>query len=77
MTSSLLEAIRQTIALRLRNVHVDVSASAQEALTLLAAQPYAVALCCTMPVMDGHQFLAHAHRLCPDMPVLLISGPYR
>ena len=41
----LLEAIRQTMALRLPDVHVDVSASAQEALTLMAAQPYAVALC--------------------------------
>ena len=24
--------------------------------------------------MDGHQFLVHARLLCPDMPVLLMSG---
>ena len=71
----LLEAIRQTMALRLPGVHVDVSASAQEALKLMAAQPYAVALCdVRMPVMDGHQFLVQAQLLCPDMPVLLMSG---
>jgi len=71
----LLEAIRQTMALRLPDVHVDVSASAQEALRLMAAQPYAVALCdVRMPVMDGHQFLVQAQLLCPDMPVLLMSG---
>jgi len=71
----LLEAIRQTMALRLPDVHVDVSASAQEALRLMAVQPYAVALCdVRMPVMNGHQFLVQAQLLCPDMPVLLMSG---
>jgi len=71
----LLEAIRRTLALRLPEIHVDISPSAQEALGLLATQPYDLALCdVRMPVMDGHQFLIEAQRLYPGMPVLIMSG---
>ena len=71
----LLEAIRRTLALRLPDVHVDVSPSAQDALGLLAAQRYDLALCdVRMPVMDGHRFLIQAQRLYPEMPVLIMSG---
>jgi DNA-binding NtrC family response regulator len=71
----LLDAIRRTMALRLPEVHVEVSPSAQHALDLLAAQPYDLALCdVRMPVMDGHQFLIQAQRLYPGMPVLIMSG---
>jgi DNA-binding NtrC family response regulator len=71
----LLEAIRRTLALRLPDVHVDVSPSAQDALKLLAARPYDLVLCdVRMPVMDGHQFLIQAQRLYPEMPVLIMSG---
>ena len=71
----LLEAIRSTLALRLPEIHVDVSPSAQEALQLLATQPYDLVLCdIRMPVMDGHQFLNEAQRLYPGMPVLIMSG---
>jgi DNA-binding NtrC family response regulator len=71
----LLDALRRTMALRLPDIHVEVSPSAQGALELLAARPYDLALCdVRMPVMDGHQFLIQAQRLYPDMPVLIMSG---
>ena len=71
----LLDALRRTMTLRLPGVHVDVSPSAQDALVLLAAQPYDLALCdVRMPVMDGHQFLTQAQGLYPGMPVLIMSG---
>jgi two-component system, NtrC family, response regulator GlrR len=72
---ALLEAIQDTIRLRLPHVSVSTSPSAQEALRLLSLQSYDVTLSdVRMPSMDGYRLLSQIRNLWPTMPVLLMSG---
>jgi two-component system response regulator GlrR len=72
---ALLEAIQGTIRLRLPDVSVSTSHSAQEALRLLNLQSYDVTLSdVRMPSMDGYRLLSQIRNLWPTMPVLLMSG---
>ena len=71
----LLVAIRDAIRFRLPDVSVSTSASAEEAIRLLAHHHYDVALSdIRMPLMDGYRFIAHIQNVRPTMPVLLMSG---
>jgi DNA-binding NtrC family response regulator len=72
---ALLEAIQDTIRLRLPDVSVSTSQSAHEALRLLSLQRYDVTLSdVRMPSMDGYRLLSQIRHLWPTMPVLLMSG---
>lgn len=72
----LLQALSQTIALRMSMVDVRVVSSAREALALLEEeQSYgAVVSDIKMPEMDGLALLAHLQDRHAGIPVLLITG---
>lgn len=71
----LLQALSQTIALRLSVVEVEVVDSAQAALTLLQEHTYSTIVSdIKMPGMDGLALLAHVQERHADTPVLLITG---
>ncbi|HEY1349729.1 MAG TPA: response regulator [Ktedonobacteraceae bacterium] len=72
----LLQALSQTIALRMSTVNVRAVSSAQEALDLLQeGQSYgAVVSDIKMPGMDGLALLAYLQDRHAEIPVLLITG---
>jgi len=73
--SAALSALSRTFRLRMRDIEVDTSISAFEALSLLKSKDYdAVISDIKMPGMDGMQLLANLHETMPEIPVLLITG---
>lgn len=71
----LLQALSQTIELRMSVVEVETVDSAQAALASLQEHTYsAIVSDIKMPGMDGLELLAHAQERHPDTPVLLITG---
>ncbi|GHO84034.1 hybrid sensor histidine kinase/response regulator [Dictyobacter formicarum] len=73
--SAALSALSRTFRLRMRDIEVDTSVSAIEALSLLKVKEYdAVISDIKMPGMDGMQLLAKLHENMPEIPVLLITG---
>lgn len=73
--SAALSALSRTFRLRMRDIEVDTSISAFEALSLLKVKDYdAVISDIKMPGMDGMQLLANLHENMPEIPVLLITG---
>lgn len=72
---ALLEALPETISLRLDHVAVDTCDSAPAALKRLVAVDYdAIITDIKMPVMDGLALLAEIRLARPETPVLLITG---
>lgn len=72
---ALLQALPQTITLRMQQVNVDVSDSAAGALQLAQERCYdAIVSDIKMPGMDGLVLIEKLHALCPDTPTLLITG---
>jgi two-component system sensor histidine kinase/response regulator len=72
---ALLQALPQAIALRMRNMHVDTSDSAQSALQQVQTREYdAIVSDIKMPGMDGITLIERLQDLCPDTPTLLITG---
>lgn len=72
---ALLHALPQTIALRMKNVHIDTSASALDALQQVQEHDYdAVLSDIKMPGMDGITLIEHLQHLCPGVPMLLLTG---
>jgi signal transduction histidine kinase len=73
--AGLLDALPETIGLRLTNVSVDACDSAHGAIERLSRVEYdAVISDIKLPVMDGLGLLAECRRLQPETPVLLITG---
>lgn len=73
--TALLHALPQTIALRMKNVKVDVSDSAPGALQQAQQHEYdAIVSDIKMPGMDGIALIEQLQLLCPDTPTLLITG---
>lgn len=73
--AGLLDALPETIGLRLTNVLVDACDSAHGAIERLSRIDYdAVISDIKLPVMDGLGLLAECRRWQPDTPVLLITG---
>jgi signal transduction histidine kinase len=71
----LLQALSETLELRMRSLEVDTSDSARAALERVSAIEYdAIVADIKMPGMDGMQLLARIHELRPETPTLLITG---
>jgi two-component system, sensor histidine kinase and response regulator len=72
---ALLEALPETLRLRMSGVTVDTADSAAAALDRIAAHDYdAIVTDIKMPGMDGLALLAEIRRHQPDTPVLMITG---
>jgi len=72
---ALLQALPQAINLRMQQVDVDVSDSADKALQLVQQQSYdAIVSDIKMPGMDGIELIERLQIFCPDTPTLLITG---
>lgn len=73
--TALLHALPQALFLRLRDVVVDTSDSALNALDMVREHDYDVIVSdIKMPGMDGLAFLAKIQEVRPDTPTLLITG---
>ena len=73
--SALLQALPQALALRLKEVRVDTTDSALEALKNIEEHDYdAIVSDIKMPGMDGLALLAKIQELRPETPTLLITG---
>jgi signal transduction histidine kinase len=72
---ALLQALSQLISLRIADVRVDTSDTAQEGLEQIQEHDYDVIVSdIKMPGMDGLELLARIQELRPDTPTLLITG---
>ena len=72
---ALLEALPEAIRLRMEDLDVDTSDSAQGALERIAETDYdALVVDIKMPGMDGLELLAEIKKLQPDTPTILITG---
>jgi len=72
---ALLQALPQAIRLRMKDVEVESSDSAQEALQQVQKKTYdAIVSDIKMPGMDGITMIEQLQHLCPETPTLLITG---
>ena len=72
---ALLEALPETLRLRMPEVEIDVADSGPSALKRLAATEYDALVCdIKMPGMDGLALLREIRRLRPQTPTLMITG---
>src|SRR5207247_90498 len=72
---ALLQALPETLRLRMSGVMVDTADSAAAALDWIAARDYdAIVADIKMPGMDGLALLAEIRERRPDTPTLLITG---
>ena len=73
--AALLEALPETLRLRMGGVTVDTADSAAAALDRIAARDYdAIVTDIKMPGMDGLALLAEIRARRPDTPTLMITG---
>ena len=69
------EMTRRHIAMRIPGVEILVCTDAEVALQVVAASDIAVLLCdLRMPVLQGTEILAEAHRRNPDIVSILVTG---
>jgi two-component system, sensor histidine kinase and response regulator len=72
---ALLDALSETLVLRMAPISVDTCERASSALKKLAAKDYdAIISDIKMPGMDGLTLLGHVRETFPDIPTLLITG---
>jgi len=72
---ALLQALPETLRLRMSGVTVDTADSALAALDRISARDYdAIVTDIKMPGMDGLALLAEIRRRRPDTPILIITG---
>ncbi|MFZ4057168.1 MAG: sigma-54-dependent transcriptional regulator [Ferruginibacter sp.] len=71
------KAIRKTLTeiLSYEGYKIDEASDGDEGLRKFSNTPYDLVICdIKMPKMDGIEFLEKAHKLNPDIPVIIISG---
>lgn len=71
------KSIRKTLSdiLSYEGYKIEEAADGQEGLNLFKRKPYDVVLCdIKMPKVDGMEFLEHAVKINPDVPVIMVSG---
>src|SRR6266542_1970963 len=72
---ALLDALSETLVLRMAPISVDTCERASSALKKLAGKDYdAIISDIKMPGMDGLTLLGHVRETFPDIPTLLITG---
>jgi len=72
---ALLEALPETLRLRMDDPDIDTSDSAPEALRRMAETDYdALLVDIKMPGMDGMELLEEIKKVRPDTPTILITG---
>lgn len=72
---ALLEALPETLRLRMADLQVDTTDSGPAALERLGEIDYdALVVDIKMPGMDGLELLMEIKRICPDTPTILITG---
>jgi two-component system, sensor histidine kinase and response regulator len=72
---ALLEALPETLRLRMADLQVDTTDSGPAALERLRETDYdALVVDIKMPGMDGLELLTEIKRICPDTPTILITG---
>jgi signal transduction histidine kinase len=72
---ALLEALPETLRLRIDDLETDTSDSAREALRRIADAEYdAFVVDIKMPDMDGLELLAEVKKVRPETPTILITG---
>lgn len=72
---ALLEALPDTLRLRMANVEVDTTDSGPAALARLRETDYdALVVDIKMPGMDGLELLGEIKRTCPGLPTIVITG---
>jgi signal transduction histidine kinase len=72
---ALLEALPETLKLRMDDLEVDASDSAREALNRISEDEHdALVVDIKMPGMDGLELLAEIKKVRPDTPTILITG---
>jgi FixJ family two-component response regulator/anti-sigma regulatory factor (Ser/Thr protein kinase) len=73
--AALLEALPETLHLRMPGIRVDAASSAAAALDRIAVADYdAIITDIKMPGMDGVELLGRIREIRPDTPVLVITG---
>jgi DNA-binding NtrC family response regulator len=71
----LLQALRETLRLRMEDVRVDIADSARAALDLISTMSHdAIVTDIKMPGMDGLALLTEIRARRPDTPTLMITG---
>lgn len=71
----LLQALPETVRLRMGGVEVDIAEDAASALEQIRTGDYdAIVSDIKMPGMDGLELLGRLHELAPEIPTLLITG---
>jgi len=72
---ALLQALRETLRLRMEDVRVDIADSGRAALDLITTMDHdAIVTDIKMPGMDGLALLAEIRTRRPDTPTLMITG---
>jgi len=72
---ALLQALRETLRLRMEDVRVDIADSARAALELIGSTNHdAIVTDIKMPGMDGLALLSEIRARRPDTPTLMITG---
>src|SRR5689334_19923734 len=72
---ALLQALPQTLYLRIKEIKIDTCESAHKALELARQHDYdAIISDIKMPGMDGLTLLKEMREIRPETPVLLITG---
>src|SRR5215203_1243358 len=73
--TALLEALSETLRLRMEQAQIETCDSAASALERISETDHdAIVVDIKMPGMDGLELLAEIRKLRPDVPVLLITG---
>jgi CheY-like chemotaxis protein len=73
--SDLLEMLSTVIETQLKNCNILTARNGLEAIVTIDSMPIALILTdLDMPVMDGYGVVKHRNKICPQVPVFVMSG---